>query len=222
LALPKYDSMLRSPETESVLLQPTNERTDSPDFDGSQNFSGKDCENADVIILEKLEGRISKLTSKNENTLRQSYFEYGDFTPIDCQEDDHAIPEDHSKSFVFAQHAREQSAQELKEIFNATIEKVIKFENDPKDDYKPINSSKDIQCWRKEVPGSMACLVCAKIKLMGMTPDQCYKMLYDLEIRQSWDGIFSEIQLVENLSAHQDIIYMKIKVNFFIGVKNKF
>jgi hypothetical protein len=203
---------LDSKKVESMQLQPTNERTDSPDFGGSRNFSGKDCENADVIILEKLEGRISKLTQKNENTLRQSYFEYGDFTPIDCQDDDQAIPEDHSKSFVFAQHAREQSAQELKEIFNATIEKVIKFENDPKDDYKPINSSKDIQCWRKEVPGSMACLVCAKIKLTGMTPDQCYKMLYDLEIRQSWDGIFSEIQLVENLSTHQDIIYMKIKV----------
>ena len=65
----------------------------------------------------------------------------------------------------------------------------------------------------------MVQLIFAKATLKNMNSDQCFKMLYDFDVRSQWDGIFSEYEVVEKQSDCQDIIYMVIKAPW--GITNR-
>lgn len=169
----------------------------------------------DHAIMTAVKIKIDGLKDEHINLkLNESAFKWDNLTPRDMQDEDREKDEDMvdlHQSIAKLDIYRKESLLEKDMMFANTIEKLLRFESEPKDDYKLLCEDDNIKAMRKEVPGQMVCLVVAQAKLFGLTPMECYKCIYDFDVRAEWDCIFSEYEVVDTLNKHQDIIYMRLK-----------
>ena len=59
-------------------------------------------------------------------------------------------------------------------------------------------------------------LIKARCVVRGLNPWECFKMIYDFDVRASFETIFSQFEVVDKLNKYQDVVYMIIKVIFFV------
>jgi hypothetical protein len=57
-------------------------------------------------------------------------------------------------------------------------------------------------------------LVKARCVVRGLNPWECFKMIYDFDVREQFETIFSEFEIVDRLNKYQDTVYMVIRVIF--------
>jgi hypothetical protein len=55
-------------------------------------------------------------------------------------------------------------------------------------------------------------LVKARCVVRGLNPWECFKMIYDFDVREQFETIFSEFEIVDKVNKYQDTVYMVIRV----------
>ena len=118
------------------------------------------------------------------------------------------LENDNSLDEIKSLSDKNEQVQFEPEMFKDTLDKVIAFDNEPSSNYKVINDTKEYKLWLKtnenvyQVKGVMT--------VKGLTPEECYRMLNDFEIREKWDDIMCNFQVLRKTNEFIDHIYMMI------------
>jgi hypothetical protein len=81
-----------------------------------------------------------------------------------------------------------------------------------------INENQDAVVYKKKTDGTPLVLIKAIATLNGIPKDIVYDAIYDTDIRQSWDKIFHQFEVLEEDDEHT-VLYYVIKAP--LGISNR-
>lgn len=101
------------------------------------------------------------------------------------------------------------------------IEKIVTIYYEDKSDYNKVIDKKDpfpLIGYKKLVEGSPVIMVRCDIECTGINPNECFQMIYNFDIRKSWDKALSAI-VIEKIDDFTDYIYSVFKAPW--GASNR-
>ena len=86
--------------------------------------------------------------------------------------------------------------------------------------WNKVCESEEVTVYRKKTEGTPMVMIKADAILQGIPKDIVFKAIYDTDIRQQWDKLFHEFEVVEHDEKKMEtVLYYSIKAPF--GVSNR-
>ena len=92
------------------------------------------------------------------------------------------------------------------------VKKMAQIYRESKKEYELVINKKNLKGYKKKVEGSPVLMVRCDLHCKNVKPYECFQMIYNFDIRKSWDKALPKLKVIETVDENTDFIYSMFKV----------